>query len=149
MKKDVFWWKIYFLLFSFYVLYSIYNSISQTSFLFIYHHTLISFDSGYQFPYFIMIFQLAFNIISLVPLFLYVFEIPYENFRIWQWLFVLRTALDVTGHGGDIKQLKAIYYMSQPFFWMTIVFLSCLILPSYVACFQYAFQWQQLFKNKT
>ena len=140
MKKTGLVWKIYLFIFSFIIIRNAFDLLTPNSFLYLYYHTLIAFHPGCWIFYILAILQTFFNLLGLVQLFLYVFRICFFTPRFWQWMIVFRIIFDVTGHNAELKTLLSIYYNSQGMFLSTLVMVVLFGIPSYAACFQYAFR---------
>ena len=141
------WW-IYCLLFTLIAIGNTAMTLSRESPLCIYYHVLIAFHPQYIFLYFLALASAFLTLASLLPLFLFVARRPFFGAKLWQWLFVLRTAFEATGHGYEYQVLRSFYY-NDP--WIVVSLLTLYlssILPSYYACFQYAFHWEKLFPNQ-
>ena len=148
MKKTGFVWKIYFCAFTLYVLGNAGDVLMPTSFLYIYYHVLMAFHPAYFIPYILALGQVFFSLVSLVPLFLFVFRIPFLSARFWQWALVLRIIFDLTGHAGEANQLISISHANSEWFISKIVLTGIMFIPSYGACFKYAFRWKEFWASK-
>lgn len=148
MKKTGFVWKIYFCIFALYVLGNALDILMPTSFLYIYYHALMAFHPVYFIPYILALGQVFFNLVSLVPLFLFVFRIRFLSDRFWQRVLVLRIIFDLTGHAGEVNQLISISHADSEWFFSKIVLTGIMLIPSYGACFQYAFRWKEFWASK-
>ncbi len=150
VSKPGFFWKIYFFIYSLYTLSLVIQLMWSDSFPYLYYHTLLAFDKGYLAFYIPVLGMVVVNVISLIPLFLYVFEIPFLKPEIWQILLALRIIFDVTGHTLELKFFEAIISNADLRTILSMITLvGCLIGPSYMACFQYAFGWEKIFQKKT
>jgi len=148
MKKTGFVWKIYLCAFTLYVLGNAGDILMPTSFLYIYYHILIAFHLVYIISYMLALGQVFFNLVSLIPLFLFVFRMPFLSPRFWQWMLVLRITFDLTGHAGEVNHLISISYANREWFISRIVLTGIMIIPSYGACFQYAFRWKEFWASQ-
>ncbi len=148
MKKTGFVWKIYFFVFSFIIIKNAVGILTPGSFLYLYYHTLIAFHPSYWIFYILAIIQVFFNIVGLFQLFLFVFRICLLTPRFWQWMLALRIIFDVTGHSAELKTLIAVFYNSQEIFLSAVALIALVGIPSYGACFQYAFRWGEFFQRE-
>ena len=140
MKKTGWVWKLYLLIFSFIVIRNALDLLTPRSFLYLYYHTLIAFHSNCWISYILAMLQTFFNLLGLFQLFLFVFRIFLFTPRFWQWILACRIIFDVTGHNAELKTLLSIYHNSQGMFLSVLVMIFLLGIPSYAACFQYAFR---------
>ena len=148
MKKTGLVWKIYLFVFSFIVIRNAVDTLNADSFLYLYYHTLIAFHPSYWIFNILAILQVFFNLAGLFQLFLFVFRICLVTPRFWQWMLALRIIFDVTGHSAELKTLTAILYNNHGIFLSTLVLIVLIGIPSYAACFQYAFRWQEFFQQR-
>lgn len=148
MKKSGFGWKIYLCIFALYILGNAGDILLPTSFLYIYYHALMAFHPAYLIPYILALGQVFFNLVSLVPLFLFVFRIPFLSARFWQQMLVLRIIFDLTGHAGEANQLISISHADSEWFFSKILLTGIMLIPSYGACFQYAFRWKEFWASQ-
>lgn len=147
MKKTGFVWKIYLVTFTLYVLGNAGDILLPTSFLYIYHHALMAFHPVYIIVYLLALGQVFFNLANLIPLFLFVFRIPFLSPRFWQWMLVFRIVFDLTGHSGEMRHLISISHANTEWLISKIAVTLIMIIPSYSACFQYAFRWEEFFRS--
>ena len=148
MKKTGLVWKIYLCVFTSYVLGNTGDILIPTSFLYIYYHTLIAFHPAYLISYLLALGQAFFNLVNLIALFLFVFRILFLSQRFWQWMLVLRIIFDLTGHAGEMQHFISIFHANSEWFISRIVLGLLVIFPSYGACFQYAFRWNEFRRSK-
>ena len=148
MKKTGLVWKIYLGVFTLYVFGNAGDILAPTSFLYIYYHTLMAFHPAYLISYLLALGQVFFNLVNFIPLFLFVFRILFLSQRFWQWTLILRIIFDLTGHAGEIQHLISISHANSEWFISRIVLGLLVILPSYGACFQYAFRWNKFWRSK-
>ena len=148
MKKTGFIWKIYLLIFSVLVYKNSIDILEPTSFLYSYYHTLIKFDSSYWITYALAVIHVFFELVGLVQLSLFIFRICLLTPQFWQWMLILRFIFNLTGCSGELKTLSAIFYASHGIFLSTLALIALVGIPSYAACFQYAFRWEKSFTEK-
>ena len=147
MKKTGVVWKIYFIVFSAYILQNAADILLPKSFLYIYYHTLMAFHTLFAIQYILALAQIFFNILNLIALFLFVFRTFFLSPQVWQWLLILRFIFDLTGHIGEFATVSAIFHAREDWFLSTIIFNFIMVIPSYAACFQYAFRWEKYWKG--
>ena len=148
MKKTGLTWKVYLCVFTFYVLGNTGDILIPTSFLYIYYHALIAFHPVYLISYLLALGQIFFNLMNLIALFLFVFRILFLSPRFWQWMLILRIIFDLNGHAGEMQHLISISHANNEWFISRIVLGVLVIIPSYGACFQYAFRWKGFWRSK-
>ncbi len=140
MKKPGWPWKIYFFVFSVHVLLNMLNLFFPDSLPYVYYHILMAFHPGYRTAYGLAVLQVIFNLITVIPLFLFVFQIRLLNAHLWQWIFVLRVIFDLTGHALEIKFFRSVFHADLQTFLSYLFIFLVLIVPSYIGCFWYAFR---------
>ena len=145
MKKPGWPWKIHFLVFSLYTFINMWNLAGTDSFLYLYYHILMAFHQGYRVMYGLAVLKVILNLLSLVPFFLFLFQIRFLSARFWQWLFALRVFFDLFGHAAEIKFFESLLHESQHLFFSYLFVFLVLVVPSYIVCFQYAFKQRRLF----
>ena len=133
-------WKIYFFLFLPIACGNALSVVYPESPLYVYYHVLISFHKDYMFFYLLNVINALVNTLCLIPLFLYVFQVSFLSKRLWQWLFVIRIIFDIIGHDYEIKFFKSLFYINVWYGLSSLILLIALTIPSYFACFRYAFR---------
>ncbi len=117
----------------------VYNLVTPTSPNYFYYFFLRTFDPIFFVPYILNYAQVIINVIHLIPLTLYIFYIPAFNRRLWQTLFIARVIFDILGHTYEIRILTSFLHDNP----LTCLFLTAQsvvpYVPSYVACYRYAF----------
>ena len=100
---------------------------------------LRAFDISFYIPFLLACLQIAFSLLSLIPLFLYIFQIEFLNKTFWKYFFFFNLLFDICGHNYEMNDIIGIYN-ANPRIALT-VFLSSIIpyFPKYIACFRYAF----------
>lgn len=150
MSKKISWISLGYLLLMFYLIgLKVYHFFSPNSQINLYYTILRAFDPAFYIPYLLTLAQIIFNVLSLFPLFLLIFQIPFLNQRIWQYLLIFNFIFDLTGHSYQTNEIIGIF-RTDPRIAISI-FLSSTIpyIPKYIACFQYAFQSDNIFKRNT
>jgi len=151
MQKDPgFGWKCYLVFFAIMVVRNTIDLFSSASPVYLFYFVIVAFQKSLNIIYWVNVFTTVFNILCLIPLFLYVYRKRFLCPRVWQWVFVLRVIFDITGHTYQRVMLKSLFFSSPKFAaWAVVIFLLVLF-PSYLACYQYAFQNEKIFpKQKT
>ncbi len=138
-------WKIYFFIAAPLTLGNFLAVLHPDSPLYAYYHILMTFDADFTLFWGLNIASGLLNFISLIPFFLYVFQIKFLKLRIWQWLFALRVIFDLTGHSYEVSFFKSLFY-SNPQYALSMILLSLAVyIPSYIACYKYSFREETLF----
>ena len=140
MSRKVSWVLIaYFLLMVYLIGQQAYHFFSPNSQINLYFTFLRAFDLVFYIPYLLTLYQILFSILSLIPLFLFMFDIRWLNQTFWRYFLIFNFLFDLTGHSYHVNELIGIFH-SNPRIAITI-FLSSVIpyFPKYIACFQYAF----------
>ena len=145
MIRTGFHWKILLFIFGAYVVSGAIDILHPQSFLYIYYHTLIAFHPRYWVTYLLAIGMVVMNILSLISFFLFVIQTPAFGPALWQKILFLRIIFDLTGHSAEIKSMQAAFQGGGVGFVSLLVLSGISIIPSYLACFYYAFRKDDLF----
>ncbi len=149
MKIKTHWaWKIYFFLYCIPIINNIFSLFMQDSLVDSYYRILIAFKESYHILYYFNISAVIIDAIALIPLFLFVFHKRLLSPFIWKLIFILRIAVFLPGHCYEWKMIKSFFYFDINAAIGIVSFIILVILPSYIACFKYAFQQKSLFKEK-
>jgi hypothetical protein len=146
MKKRTHWaWKVYFSIFSIGALLNLILLLSGESSASQYYQILIAFRQSYLLYDYLYALNVIVNTLSLIPFFLFVFRIRLFPPFIWQILFIARIFFFFTGHSYEWQTLRA-FIRTDP---LTTVIAGAVFifftLPSYIACFHYAFKSEKIF----
>ncbi len=140
MSKKISWITIaYLILMTYLIGQEAYRFFSPNSQIHLYFRLLRAFDLTFYIPYLLALCQIIFNILSLIPLFLYIFNIQLFNKMFWKYFLIFNFAFDLTGHSYHVNELVGISYANPRT--AILLFLSAVIpyIPKYIACFRYAF----------
>ena len=140
MSKKISWISVAYLMLMIYLMsVKVYHFFSPVTQINLYFTILRAFDIVFYIPYLLTLLQIIFNVLSLVPLFLYIFHIRFLDKKFWQYFLIFNFLFDVTGHSYEIQELIGMFH-SSPRIALT-VFLSSTIpyFPKYVVCYRYAF----------
>jgi len=141
-------WEVYFCIHFFFVAKRTFFFFTSHSPVNFYFFILNSFHPYFQISYGAAFSQILLDIAHLVPLFLYITRQRLWDPQIWQALFLLRIIFDIIGHPYEIHDLMSLYhYDPQVCLKITLLSVSAYI-PSYIACFQYAFNQKKLFAQR-
>ena len=132
-------WKLYLLVISTVYIGNLTSIVNSQLEVYRYYHILIAFYKEYRLVYWLNVASALTNTISLIPLFLYIFDIRWLPLRVWQWVLVSRVVFDLTGHAYEFNFLKSLYYANIKYGTSTSLFFVLFFVPSYVACYRYAF----------
>ncbi len=113
----------------------------------LYFFILFAFNASFYISYALESFQIFFNILSCFCLALYIFRIRLFTPTFWQHVFILRCIFDLIGHSYEMNYFLAYYNTSILFFWILIGTAILTYIPSYFACFEYAFGNRVLFDS--
>lgn len=141
--KDNLEWKIYLFIVTPFYLGSLAGIFDPNSPFYAYYHILIAFDTDYTLLYFLNIGSILMNALALVPLLFFTFHIYFLPARFWQWFLFLRLFFELTGHAYEINFIKSMMHANNIYSIPSFLFAILLILPSYIACFKYAFTTQE------
>jgi len=121
-----------------------YNFFSPRSPQHLYFQILYYFHPLFFIPYFLTLAQILFNILHCLPLALYIYRIPLSQPQVWKCLFMLRVIFDLTGHPYEMNTLVSIYHADPPICLLTLLLAVFPSIPSYWACWRYAFRREKL-----
>ena len=133
-------WKIYFLVFAFLATNNLLDILNCQSAIYSYYHVLMIFHENYFFHYFLNVVSAFFTFLSILPLFLFAFQIRFLRPSFWRYFFSLRVAFDICGHGYETQFIKSLFYANTWHGISALIFLMVIILPSYFALSTYAFR---------
>ena len=132
-------WKLYFLIILTVYVGNVTSILNPQLEAYRYYHILIAFHKEYRLVFGLNVACAITNLTSLIPLFLYIFEIRWLPLRFWQWMMVCRVIFDLTGHAYEFNFLKSLFYVSLSYGLSAALFFVVFFIPSYIACFRYAF----------
>jgi hypothetical protein len=141
-------WNAYFVFFAMITSQWLIDLIATRSALFNFHQVITAFYPVYRIVYIANLISAVLNLLSLIVVFLYIYHVRWLKPVIWQWFFGLRIFFDICAHSYEKFYIKSLF-MADPF--IAIKFslaVTVILLPSYVACFQYAFQQKKIFPEQ-
>jgi len=145
-QKQKWLWEAYLAIILFFAAERTYHLFNPGSPDFLYYSVLKSFGADFYFTYAAHVVYVVLNIIHCVPLFLYIYRIDFLSPKIWKFLFILRCIFEFTGRSYEIKELTSFYHSNPLIFLLILLFTIGPYIPSYFACFRYAFlsreKWQ-------
>jgi hypothetical protein len=140
MRKKTKWpWKLYFLFFLYAGITQIVNFFDPGSAIDQYYQVLIAFKKNYALWYGFHFAAIIVEIVSIIPLFLFVFKKNFLSPALWRSLLIARILLIFLGHHYEIRMLTSYFYASSTLALASIVGLVVVLLPSYVAHIACAF----------
>lgn len=143
-SKPQFFWEIYFWLYLVLVWGKIYNLFAPATAQHLYFRVLQAFHPVFSLAYGLTLLQILFHIIHILPLALFVGRIRLGTPRLWRFLWVLRLVFDVIGHPYEVNALTA-FLRTDPLLGLyTLAAAAGPFLPSYWACWRYAFRREKL-----
>ena len=145
MQKPGFIWKIYGLYFTLLTAQHFLSLLIPQSRIYLFYHLLIGFDRRLITVYAYTILGSAFSVAALWPLYLFIFHKKRFTPRIWQILFFCKLAGDLLGNYYQFLTLKSFYFTDRTLAFQILAGDILTVLPSYIACFQYAFQQEKIF----
>jgi len=106
---------------------------------YMYYHSLIAFHNSLQLIYFLGVASIFFNILSLIPLYCFIYDQFILSKGFWLGFLALRIVTEIYGHNYDVQLLKSLFHTDL--YWaMSLAFLHIIFLwPSYVVCYKFAF----------
>ena len=138
-------WETYFFLVLFYTLRDAYFFFSPGSPIHLYFYILYVFDFRFAFIYSLNLVQILLSLTQCLALAFYVYRIRFLKPYVWQYTFILKIIFDLFGHSYQVNELKSFYYDNPKICLLFLLQSLILYLPSYVACYRYAFRQKNLF----
>ena len=112
-----------------------------------FYQILITFNASYLIRFLLCVTSALFNAISLIPLFLFIYNKQFLAPKFWQKLLTLRLIFDLTGHLYEYYTLKSLFHYEDPSLgFYTTLLLVIMLLPSYIIHYQYAYRLSTLKK---
>lgn len=145
-RKQKWIWEIYFAIVLFFAVGKIAFFFDPGSPDYLYYSILRSFGPSFFNAHTAHIVHVFLNLIHCLPLLLYIYHINFLNTKFWKCLFVLRCIFEVTGSSYEINTLTAFYHSNPKLFLLILLSMIGPLIPSYFACYQYAFQSQDKWK---
>ena len=137
-------WEVYFIIMLASAVKSVYNVLSPDSASFLYYFILRSFDPAFYFHYSAYVFQVFLNTLHCLPLLFFIYQIRLGHPVVWKTLFALRCVFEVIGHAYGMNALTALYHSRSKLFLLVIITMIVPQIPSYAACYWYAFRRNDL-----
>lgn len=118
--------------------------------IYLYYQVLMAFNPSYLINYTLCVLNATVNILNLIPLHLYIFRKRFLEPEFWQLLFALKVIFDLTNHQYEYNCIKSLYYFSniKTSLYMTVS-IVLMFFPSYVLCYRYAFQQDNILFKPT
>jgi len=132
-------WKIYAITYSLLVLANTAFSLSPESRVNDYYQILIILDKTHWLNLALFYFATAMELISLVPLFLFVFRKYWLSPNLWKILFILRLAGLLSGRNYEYNTIRSLLAANTGITIAALAVSILIYLPSYFAQFNYAF----------
>lgn len=148
VKRD-FVWYLYLAIYLYFVVNKTYHFFAPDSSQNIYYHILAAFDKSFYPVIYFSYFQIILNILSIVPLFCFMFYIHFLAPTFWEILFIMKVIFDILGHTYEINGLVGFYHTSPK---ICFIVLSASVLPyvpSYIAFYLYAFKRDEHFRIRS
>ena len=142
-RKAAWFWTIYFLLFFTYNLERLKDFFSPGSDISFYYSFLCAFNVGFFFTYVLNLAQIFINLFHALPLTLYALGLSWGSARFWQYLLASRLIFDLTGHSYEWLSVVALFKTEPRIAFLISIQFLIFYLPSYVACYHYAFKQKQ------
>ena len=109
------------------------------SIIYTYHHVLTAFHPRYYLIYCLHIASVFINLISLIPLYCYVFRKPSSLIGLWRLVFFIRILSEFFGHDYEYKLIKSLFFSDIPLALAILLLYILILIPSYIAVFQLAY----------
>jgi len=137
--KQKWLWEIYFMITLSSAVLNAYHFFRPDSPIQLYYAILRSFDPVYHAAYWANAALIVLNIIHCLPLLFYIYRVDWLKPWVWRSLLILRCLFELTGHAYEFKVLGALHHNNMTMFYLALLVMFGPIIPSYCACFQYAF----------
>jgi len=138
-------WEAYFLLAMVHAGLKVYYFVSPGSSEHLYYAMLRAFDPGLFMAYNAHVFYILLNALHCIPLLLFIHRIRFLNANFWKFLFVLRCLFEVAGQNYQVNAVKALLHANSEMLILFIAIMTVPLIPSYVACYLYAFRQDKVF----
>lgn len=138
-KKNLWFWLPYFAILLHLITRKTVLFFNSDSPIYMYYSILSAFSFLFEFRYLFNFIQIILNIILCIPVFLYFSNKSWGDASFWKVLFILRIAFDICGNNFELQGIIASYYVDPRYSLLLFGSLTFPYIPSYVACFKYAF----------
>ena len=138
-------WEFYFVIIILFAAQKLARLISPESPSYIYYLITRIFNPVFYLHYTAHILQVLLNIIHCIPLILFIHRIRFLKPELWRFLLVCRCVFDIFGHAYEMNTVKALYQTNPKLLSAFLVLALLPQVPSYCACFWYAFRQDKLF----
>lgn len=147
MSRETRWlWEIYLFVYLGIVCADAYNFFAAHTPKHIYLQILHSFHPVLWTTYILNLLQTAFSVLHILPLALYIFQIPLFQPRLWRYLLIIRLAFDLTGHSYEMNTILSMRHADPMAGSLGLLFVILPYLPSYLGCYRYAFRRENWLK---
>ncbi len=111
--------------------------------VFFFYQTLTAFHDIYYLYYFLRLLNICCNLLSILPLYLYITHLRLLNPMVWKALFIFRFITDLPGHLFEWNVFQSLLQLNFLLAYSSLFLIFLVIYPSYFACFQYSFPPRQ------
>lgn len=148
-KRQERWvWEIYLILLLGFVLRKFFNFFYPQSQSYIYFRILYAFDPFFFSSYLFNGIQVTLNLANCIPLILYIYRISWLKPVYWQYLLIFRLIFDIIGHPFELNHIVAAFHNNPKACLFFFIQSISIYLPSYIACFRYAFMHERYITPK-
>ena len=133
-------WKIYAFLYSLIVLLNAYFSLSRTRPIYTYYQVLILIDRSHWADLVFFYFSNIIEVISLVPLFLFVFKTRFLSQQFWRLIFFGRIIGLLAGRDYEHHAIKSLFYANPTVITTAVIVAVIAAVPSFAGQYLYAFR---------
>ena len=137
--KDRRSWLFYFVVYTYLTAESIVNFYRPESTIRSYFQSLMVLNNFYVLMYTEHVMNLIFSALAIIPMYLYIFKIPFLSKRVWQIFLIARIFFATTGYMYQYNSWKALAFDDFKLAALNVISFLILLIPSYLACFRYAF----------
>jgi len=136
-------WEVYFVIVLSFAILKAYHLVVPGSPEFLYYTILRSFSSIFNITYGAHVTHVVLNLVHCIPLLLYIHRINFLNSKVWKTLFILRCVFEIFGRSYEINTFTALHHSNPKALLFIIASMIIQIIPSYFACYQYAFKFSR------
>jgi len=133
-------WKIYAAVYALMIISGTYFSLLPESRILDYYQILILLDKRHWWNLYLFYISCFFEVISLVPLFLFVFRIRWLSQDFWKIILAGRLVGLAGGHNFDYNLIISLIFANPIHAFIAILVTALISLPSFCAQFIYAFR---------
>ncbi|MDP2654739.1 MAG: hypothetical protein Q8Q08_12010 [Candidatus Omnitrophota bacterium] len=106
----------------------------------LYYQILLAFNIYFLFPYSLQVLSLILNLLTCLPVYLFVYQIDVLRPKFWRMFLLARLAAEIFGHSYEYNIIKAAWVDSPVTAANMIISYVMAVSPSYIVLGLYAFR---------